>query len=90
MGHYLNKGRKKRQIFAPILTPIFRYPRLRQKGSIFQFPQGMQVCMKWIRILHAPVMISSQKNIMHTDLQSKVKKRHLTPRLLWKKNTMHN
>ena len=39
MGHYLNNWRQKRQIFAPVLTPIFRYPRLRQKGQYFNFPK---------------------------------------------------
>ena len=34
-----------------------------------QFPQGVQVCMKWIPILYALGVSSSQKNIMQYDLQ---------------------
>ena len=67
--------------YLPRFEPYFNKSEGPTKWSIFQFPQSMQVCMKWIRILYAPVMISSQKNIMHTDLQSKAKKRHLTSRL---------
>ena len=41
----------------------------------------MQVCMKWNRILQVLVMTFGEKNIPHTDLQSKHRKRQLTLKL---------
>ena len=41
----------------------------------------MQVCMKWIWNLQVLVMTFSENNIPHTDLQSKHRERHLTPKL---------